>query len=286
LVGSYLVRELARRPNTTVLATYAHNPPIEELEGLAEWFKYEAETDKIDVRDHDLTHIFMCAAWPNVNACEQDPTRSIYLNRSLPITFANAAAENQIHFTFFSSGYVFPSGSYTELHSPVVVGKALNQYGQDKRLAEQAIMCVHPSSLIVRTVGVYGFDPGGKCFGARLVKALSRGEEFAFDPRGVSNWTPADVLAHETIKRAYQNVGGVHHIAGMGTRTRGEFAGWVAGANRLPVELLKHVDWSTSPVKRPDPCDMQTVQAGVYYGDFILGQAMIDLRLHKEKPND
>lgn len=101
--------------------------------------------------------VLNAAAYTAVDKAEQEPDRAYRINVLGARVLAEVAAAHHIPFIHISTDYVFDGqkGSpYTEDDTP----RPLSIYGQTKWKGEQAVLGAHPSSIIVRTSGIFGTD--------------------------------------------------------------------------------------------------------------------------------
>lgn len=115
------------------------------------------ESLKQVIKDFKPTHLLHTAAITSVEVCEQQPDLAQQVNVELPTQLAQICKEEDIHYTFLSTDFVFDgqNGPYKE--SDAV--KATNEYGQSKIDAEQAIQAINTEAAILRTILVYGAIP-------------------------------------------------------------------------------------------------------------------------------
>jgi len=271
LVGYHVAKEL-KENGWWVSGTWKTNDPAKNpllhAAGLDQWGQIDLAANLRAGIDQmfkaavpDL--VVMCAAFPNVSECERLVMRCHRENRMTPTVVAQAAGALRSQFVFLSSGYIFGGGKseYTEMDLPGINCDAGNTvYGDDKHHAEVGVMGTCPHALIVRTVGVYGQDPGNKCFSSRLVGSLKAGERFGFDGSSVSNWTWAPDLARDIVELVEERRSGIVHSAGA-VQDRKTFALDVVDAFNLDATLLDDAVTDTT-VPRPHRCVLRTVRPG------------------------
>jgi dTDP-4-dehydrorhamnose reductase len=108
--------------------------------------------------------IVNCAAWTDVDACEEDPERAHLVNAIGPWWLARAASRTGAALVHFSTDYVFgaegttvPSArGFTEF-DPVA---PINAYGRSKAASESLVRQALPQHYIIRTSWLAGVDGG------------------------------------------------------------------------------------------------------------------------------
>lgn len=125
------------------------------------------------VRDHQPEVVFHCAAWTNVDGCEEDPDRAHQVNALGSWWLARACAATGSTLVMVSTDYVFDGTGagdpdaprpYTEF-DPV---DPLNAYGRSKAAGEDLVRRTLAEHHIVRTAWVCGAR------GSNFVKTLLR----------------------------------------------------------------------------------------------------------------
>lgn len=201
--------------------------------------------------------VLMPAAFPNVDACEQNPLETRTINVNAVEIVAKACQANQIKLVYFSSDYVFDgrNGAYSENSQP----NPINQYGRQKLEAEQAIATYLPKHhLILRTTWVVGQEKLGKNFLYRAVQTLRRNESLIVPNDQIGNPTSVSDLAKATWSLLEKNANGVFHVAGQSWLSRLEFTYNIADTFSLPTQNIVGVSTASLGQLAPRP-----LQAGL-----------------------
>lgn len=216
LVGEHLLAACAA-DGGEVLGTYLDQPfpggvPLDMRDGAAV---------RSLLREVAPVRVFLPAAMPNVDRCEEDPDGSYEVNVLGVENVFEAAREVGARVVFFSSDYVFDgrAGPYSEGDPPRPVG----EYGRQKLIGEHLAL-QRPDTLILRTTVVYGWERQGKNFVARLVRVLSEGGEMRAPADQVGTPTFAPDLARAAVELARAGVRGLVHVAGPDLADRHTFA--------------------------------------------------------------
>ncbi|MCX8073860.1 MAG: NAD(P)-dependent oxidoreductase [Candidatus Binatia bacterium] len=166
--------------------------------------------------------IFVPAAQPHVDWCEDHPEESRDVNVQGPATVARVAHAHGARVLFFSTDYVFDgaAGPYSERAEP----SPINVYGEQKLAAEGLVLAANPENLIVRVCGVYGCEWPPKNFVMTLLKRLRSGEEIRVpsDQWGTPTYVRDIARAVRCLVDAAQ--AGVWHVAAPDFLPRHEFA--------------------------------------------------------------
>jgi dTDP-4-dehydrorhamnose reductase len=101
-------------------------------------------------------YVINCAAITNVAYCEKYPEQALRVNAVGAGKAAIAARAVGAHFIQVSTDYVFPGyqGPYRTTDTPLPI----NAYGLSKRWGEQAVLALHPQSIVVRVGWLFGRD--------------------------------------------------------------------------------------------------------------------------------
>lgn len=193
-----------------------------------------------------------CAAYTQVDACEQNEELARKVNGLGAGIVAVAAAVCKARVIHISTDYVFEGDArspYAEDH-PTGRPERLSAYGRSKLIGEQLVQLCHSESLIVRTAWLYG--PDGPGFPAAILrKAREEGRlRVVNDQTGSPTYAPD--LAAAIHKLARLPVSGIMHVTNSGQCTWYEFAQEIirlAGLD-VPVEPVTTAEFPR-PAKRP-----------------------------------
>lgn len=173
--------------------------------------------------------VVLAAAQPHVDRCEDEPDRAWRLNAEAPAEVARAAREVGAFVAFVSTDYVFDGTGPVREDAPL---RPLNAYGRAKAGAELALQVLAgPTSAILRTTGVYGYEQGGMNFVLQLAARLPAGERMKVVSDQVGSPTSARSLAEALCFVCETRSAGVFHAAGMQAMRRSDLA-------RLACELF------------------------------------------------
>lgn len=126
------------------------------------------------ISDHRPDAVINCAAWTDVDGCEQDPAQSDAINANGPTNLAKASRTVDAAFVTISTDYVFDGakhGFYTQDDRP----NPINAYGLSKLHGEQQSSLVNPRTIVVRSGFIFG--PGGKNFLSKIPTPLSEKQQ-------------------------------------------------------------------------------------------------------------
>jgi dTDP-4-dehydrorhamnose reductase len=193
--------------------------------------------------------IINCAAYTNVDGCENDKDAAFKVNAIGPRNLAIASEKFGIKLLHVSTDYVF-NGEGTVPFKEYDIPQPVSVYGKTKLLGEQYVRenCSH--YYIVRTAWLYG--EWGKNFVYTIMKsAKENGHLFIVsDQRG--NPTYAEDLAYHILKIILTNEYGIYHCTGTGECSWYDFALKIIEYSRIEATVFPcTTDEYLSPAKRP-----------------------------------
>lgn len=259
----------------SVVATYRNNRP--QLSSVT-----PVQIDLTDlaalrrlVADLKPAAIIHAAAAAQIGACEAHPRNTASINVMVPAVLADLCAEKSILYTFISTDLVFNGrqAPYREQDAvdPVCV------YGEQKVLAERAVLQNDPQALVCRLPLMFGLGPYAEGhFIMQTLKAMRQGRTvqlFIDEYRTpVDNISAARGLLH-LIGRAE----GLLHLGG-GTRiSRHDLGQLMAFHLGVGPERIRAVtlDELKLPVARAPDCSLDSRQAnGLGYNPTPLASAV------------
>jgi dTDP-4-dehydrorhamnose reductase len=133
-----------------------------------------------------------CAAFHNVDRCEEQPERAFAVNALAVDRAARACRDRDAVFVTISTDYVF-DGETTRPYAESDRPDPISAYGASKLAGEHLVLRLQSRAFVVRTCGLYGVRPSetkGYTFVDRIVAQARAGER----PRVVS-----DVIASPTF---------------------------------------------------------------------------------------
>lgn len=229
-----------------------------EQEQLTYHFTDVAELDICDIEaieryvvDHAIDCIVNCAAYTNVNKAEEDTELCDKLNHLAPANLARVAAKHQIGLIHVSTDYVFNGEHYVPYKEdePTCPNSV---YGATKLAGEQAILSIHPETVVIRTAWLYS------TFGNNFVKTMLRlGSEreelgVVFDQIGTPTYARdlARTIQHIMVKGI---VPGIYHYSNEGVCSWYDFTKMIFALGGITTCQLKplHTDEYPTPAARP-----------------------------------
>jgi CDP-6-deoxy-D-xylo-4-hexulose-3-dehydrase len=183
-----------------------------------------------DVHSFGPNVIVHCAALTNVDECEKSPEASKIQNVTATQNVAALAKACGAQLVYMSTDYVFDgaAGPYSEDAVP----SPRSVYGQHK-LDSEAIALAASTSIVLRITNVYGEEPRGKNFVARIAANAQKsvnGEPMTLKLPSDQIATPveaADVAAVALMLVTDGNKSGVYHVGGSEYVSRVQLAAMI-----------------------------------------------------------
>lgn len=165
--------------------------------------------------------IINCAAYTNVDGCENDKDAAFKVNAIGPRNLAIASEKYCIKLLHVSTDYVF-NGEGNVSFKEYDVPQPVSVYGKTKLMGEQYVRENCSRYFIVRTAWLYG--EWGKNFVYTIMKtAKEKGHlDVVDDQRG--NPTYAEDLAHHILNIILTDEYGIYHCTGTGECSWYDFA--------------------------------------------------------------
>lgn len=181
--------------------------------------------ETLDIRDRKAVEralveakpaiVLHCAAWTDVDACEDDPERAVAVNTNGARNVAAACEQVGAWMVYYSTDYVFDGRAdrpYVE-HDDAA---PLNVYGQSKLAGEEAVAVAGCKHTIVRSAWLYG-NPG-KNFVLTIIRLAREkrplGEPIRVVDDQVGSPTWVDDLARQTrVVLGHDIVGRIHAVS-------------------------------------------------------------------------
>ncbi|CAN5672089.1 SDR family oxidoreductase [soil metagenome] len=178
--------------------------------------------------------IVHCAAWTALDACEQEPERTLEINgRSVERLLAAAPNARMI---FISSDAVLgdregPLGEDAPPHP-------LNAYGRSKQLGEE-LLAARDAGVAVRTTVVgWNVDARKQSFVEWMVRALERNEKITLFSDALFNPIAASLLADELEKMLTDGRKGVWNVSAHDSTSKFEFGKLLAARLGLAPQRI------------------------------------------------
>lgn len=190
-----------------------------------------------------ITHVINCAAYTNVDGCEDNEEHAMKVNGEGPKLLAELCLANQIHLTHFSTDYVFEGiaeSPYLEQHET----NPLSAYGRSKLAGEGFVRAMGNKGLVIRTSWLYGKN--GKNFIDTILNKLDLGVDVSIVDDQIGSPTYTMDLANVTIQLALSNKSGLFHACNSGECSWYDFA----------VEAAKALEYNLSHLKRIKSYDL------------------------------
>ncbi|HZU13754.1 MAG TPA: family 1 glycosylhydrolase [Chloroflexota bacterium] len=179
------------------------------------------------------------AGYVRVDDAEGDAERCFRENTLGAGILAAAAADRNIPFVTFSSDLVFDGhkGSpYVESDRPAPV----SVYGASKRAAEEEVLSIHPSALVIRTSAFFGpWDEYN--FVTIALRTLAAGETFAAAADQIVSPTYVPDLVNATLDLLIDGETGIRHLANDGAVSWADLAAIAAQRAGVPAAGIRAV---------------------------------------------
>ena len=129
------------------------------------------------IEDINPDVVIHTAALTNVEKCEREPELAHYLNVILSVNVAKACQKLHTTLVHISTDHIF-SGNFS-LHDETAVPSPLNIYAQTKAEAEQKVLDINPTALVIRT-NFYGWGTSyRRSFSDLIYYSLTKRKEIA-----------------------------------------------------------------------------------------------------------
>jgi dTDP-4-dehydrorhamnose reductase len=233
MLGRAVVRE-ARRRGWPVLALAKGQADVTDAAAVDRW-----------VRAFAPQVVFNCAAFTQVDACEEQRALALAVNGDAVGTLGAAVERAGAALVHVSSDYVF-DGEGREPYAEDAATAPISVYGESKRLGERRALA-HAEALVVRASWLFG--PGGSSFVTTMLRLIQEGKtplRVVDDQVGCPTYTP--FLAAALCDLAAAGARGVVHYRNREPVSWWQFACEIAGTWDHRVEV---VPVSTAQFPRP-----------------------------------
>ena len=192
--------------------------------------------DCVDVEELDITNkeavlvyvkksepniIINCAAYTNVDDCEDNINSAFLVNAIGARNMAIVAEKVNAKLVHISTDYVF-AGDGNKPYQEFDIPNPKSIYGASKNMGEQYVRDFCTRYYIVRTAWLYGYV--GKNFVKTIMKVGHDTGSLKVVNDQVGNPTNAVDLAHHILKIAAKEEYGIYHCTGIGECTWFDFA--------------------------------------------------------------
>jgi dTDP-4-dehydrorhamnose reductase len=203
--------------------------------------------------------VINAAGYVRVDDAESEQEACWQSNVAGAVTLAAACRRREIPFMTFSSDLVFDGAlarPYTEHDTP----RPLNVYGRSKASAEERVLAVLPTALVIRTSAFFGpWDHDN--FAAAALSVLARGDQFDASADSVVSPTYVPDLVNASLDLLIDGETGLWHLANAGSVTWYAFAQALATAFDLSPDQVRPV--ATERVWAPAPRPAYSALASV-----------------------
>ena len=225
----------------------------------------DARSVEAFVNDTKPNIIINCAAYTNVDGCEENRDTAMAANAIGSRNLAIAAQKIGAKLVHVSTDYVF-SGEDAEEKREWDVTAPKSVYGASKLMGEKYVAEQCSRHFIVRTAWLYGYS-GGNFVKTILKAGKERGAlKVVNDQRG--NPTNAADLAHHLLKLAVTGEYGVYHCTNNGTCSWYDFACEVVRLAGFPCEITPCTTAEfPRPARRPAYSSLDNLMLRCTVGD-------------------
>lgn len=223
-----------------------------------------AEIIKTDVENLDITNqqicidffkentpdiCINCAAFTNVDGCEQNAKEAFRVNAMGARNLAIACESVKAKLVHISTDYVF-SGEGDVPFCEYDIAAPQSVYGKTKLMGEEYVKQFSRRYFIIRTAWLYGYY--GKNF-VKTIKALAeKNGEIKVVNDQIGNPTNAADLSHHIIAVAATNEWGIYHCTNQGECSWFDFAKEIISKSNIDARVIPCTTQEfPRPAKRP-----------------------------------
>ena len=233
---------------------------VNQVEGLETTYLDITDIDAIRtiVADNDIKAIVNCAAWTNVDACENDEKLEALaekLNADAPKNLAAAMKEVNGVLFHISTDYVFGQEPYNTPCNPNQIGTPTGVYGATKKHGEENILASGCDYIILRTAWLYSEFGKNFCKTMLNLTATKPNLSVVFDQCGTPTYAYdlAAAIFEIITERKYEGNTGIYHYSNEGVTSWYDFTQMIArisGHLECDIQPCYSSEYP-SPVKRP-----------------------------------
>lgn len=233
---------------------------VNQVEGLETTYLDITDIDAIRtiVADNDIKAIVNCAAWTNVDACENDEKLAALaekLNADAPKNLAAAMKEVNGVLFHISTDYVFGQEPYNTPCNPSQKGTPTGVYGATKKHGEENILASGCDYIILRTAWLYSEFGKNFCKTMLNLTATKPNLSVVFDQCGTPTYAYdlAAAIFEIITERKYEGNTGIYHYSNEGVTSWYDFTQMIArisGHLECDIQPCYSTEYP-SPVKRP-----------------------------------
>ncbi len=201
-----------------------------------------SEKVKEEIKSFKPDAVFNASAFHVVPQCEDEPEQAFLVNAIALKPIAVVCEEKNIKFVTYSTDYVFDGlkGSlYIEEDKPSPV----QMYGISKAAGEYIALAYSPTSVVIRSSGVYGGKYGSKSkkgnFALNILKQAKSEDSIEVAKEQVVNPTYSVDLAKASLDLLeHKNISGIYHLVNEGYCSWAEFALEIVKDKGLPTKII------------------------------------------------
>lgn len=210
------------------------------------------------VSENEVKAIVNCAAWTNVDACENDEKLAVLaekLNAEAPQHLAKAMKEVDGLLIHVSTDYVFGQEPYNTPCHPDQKGTPTGVYGATKKQGEENILASGCNHIILRTAWLYSEFGKNFCKTMLNLTATKPQLKVVFDQCGTPTYAYdlASAIYDIITNRKYEGNTGIYHYSNEGVTSWYDFTQMIAriaGHTDCDIQPCYSSEYP-SPVKRP-----------------------------------
>lgn len=202
---------------------------------------------------HSYDIVFNCAAFNDVDGCENDEAVAYGVNASGVGHLAQACATQGAKLVHVSTDYVFAGDEPTDRTEDDPTAP-INAYGRTKLAGERIALAENPRTFVCRTAWLFGRD--GRNFVKTMLRLGALHEAVTVVDDQWGNPTSANDLAYELLKVALTEEYGIYHMTGKGTVSRAKYAAAIMRQAGLACRIISvsNVDYRAAhPQSAPRP---------------------------------
>lgn len=233
---------------------------VNQVEGVETTYLDITDIEAIQkmVSENEVKAIVNCAAWTNVDACENDEQLAALaekLNAEAPKNLAKAMKEVDGLLIHVSTDYVFGQEPYNTPCHPEQKGTPTGVYGATKKQGEENILESGCNHIILRTAWLYSEFGKNFCKTMLNLTATKPQLKVVFDQCGTPTYAYdlASAIYDIITNRKYEGNTGIYHYSNEGVTSWYDFTQMIAriaGHNDCDIQPCYSSEYP-SPVKRP-----------------------------------
>lgn len=234
----------------------------------------ECDIDELDITDKDAVlnfgqfdAIFNCAAYTNVNKCEEEEEFAYKINADAAENLALLAKKTGAKLVHVSTDYVY-DGEKTGVYLEDDECNPVSAYGRTKRAGEERIIACCDKYFIVRTAWLYGYY--GNNFVKTIRKIATENNSIKVVADQFGNPTNVNDLAHHLLLLGATDKYGIYHCTGNGTCSWHDFAAEVVKVFGISCDVKKcTTEEYPTPAKRPKNSALSHKNLENAVGDYM-----------------